>query len=33
MGFTFEYRFTGYGDLGTRLRALASRQNSAPWPV
>jgi hypothetical protein len=33
MGFTFEYRFTGYGELGTRLRALASRQDSAPWPV
>ena len=32
MGFTFEYRFTGYGQLGTRLRALAS-QDSPPWPA
>ena len=23
-GFEFEYRFTGYGDLGTRLATLAS---------
>jgi hypothetical protein len=33
LGFGFEYRFTGYGDLGTRLRALASRPDSPPWPV
>ena len=33
MGFSFEYRFTGYGDLGTRLRALAARQDSPAWPV
>ncbi len=30
LGFTFEYRFTGYGELGTRLRALAS-QDPLAW--
>jgi hypothetical protein len=33
MGFAFEYRCTGYGDLGTRLRALAAPQDSPAWPV
>ncbi|HUL18555.1 MAG TPA: DUF1638 domain-containing protein [Steroidobacteraceae bacterium] len=33
MGFSFEYRFTAYGDLGTRLRALASREDAPAWPV
>jgi hypothetical protein len=27
-GFAFEYRLTGYGELGTRLRALAARASS-----
>lgn len=30
LGFTFEYRFTGYGELGTRLRTLAS-QDPLAW--
>jgi hypothetical protein len=30
LGFSFEYRFTGYGELGTRLRALAS-QDPLAW--
>jgi Protein of unknown function (DUF1638) len=29
MGLGFEFRLTGYGDLGTRLMALAERK---PWP-
>ena len=29
MGLEFEYRLTGYGELGTRLTALARKQ---PWP-
>jgi hypothetical protein len=29
LGFSFEYRFTGYGELGTRLRALASQDHLA----
>jgi hypothetical protein len=29
MGLEFEFRLTGYGDLGTRLKALAERK---PWP-
>jgi hypothetical protein len=29
-GFAFEYRFTGYGELGTRLRTLAS-QDPLAW--
>ena len=33
MSLTFEYRFTGYGDLGTRLRALAAHQDSPAWPA
>ena len=32
-GFDFEYRFTGYGELGTRLHALVARQGAAPWPA
>jgi Protein of unknown function (DUF1638) len=28
-GFTFEHRFTGYGELGTRLAALAAAQDAA----
>ena len=28
-GFAFEYRFTGYGDLGTRLTALAAQSEEA----
>jgi hypothetical protein len=30
-GFTFEYRFTGYGELGTRLRTLATSQDPLAW--
>jgi len=30
LGLSFEYRFTGYGELGTRLRALAS-QDPLAW--
>jgi Protein of unknown function (DUF1638) len=29
LGFTFEHRFTGYGELGTRLAALAAGQDAA----
>ena len=32
-GFDFEYRFTGYGELGTRLHALVAGQGAAPWPA
>jgi hypothetical protein len=28
LGFEFEYRYTGYGDLGTRLASLAASQDS-----
>ena len=28
LGFTFEYRFTGYGELGTRLQDLVTSQGS-----
>ena len=31
LGFAFEYRYTGYGDLGRRLRALATSQETAAW--
>jgi hypothetical protein len=31
MGFTFEYRFTGYGELGTRLSAHMAGQKRT-WP-
>jgi Protein of unknown function (DUF1638) len=30
-GFDFEYRFTGYGELGTRLKALVAGQGAAAW--
>lgn len=30
-GFEFEYRFTGYGELGTRLATLAAGQERAAW--
>jgi Protein of unknown function (DUF1638) len=32
-GFDFEYRFTGYGELGTRLATLAAGQQRLPWPA
>ncbi|MGP8034639.1 MAG: DUF1638 domain-containing protein [Steroidobacteraceae bacterium] len=32
-GFDFEYRFTGYGELGTRLQALVAAQGAAAWPA
>jgi len=32
-GFDFEYRFTGYGELGTRLQALVAGQGAAAWPA
>ncbi|HEX4648640.1 MAG TPA: DUF1638 domain-containing protein [Steroidobacteraceae bacterium] len=31
LGFAFEYRYTGYGELGTRLRALAASQDTPAW--
>ena len=31
LGFDFEYRYTGYGELGTRLRALATSQDTLAW--
>jgi hypothetical protein len=30
-GFTFEYHFTGYGELGTRLAALVAGQDTLAW--
>jgi hypothetical protein len=30
-GFEFEYRFTGYGELGTRLESWAARQDPLAW--
>jgi len=30
-GFGFEHRFTGYGELGTRLASLAASQNTLAW--
>jgi hypothetical protein len=30
-GFAFEHRFTGYGELGTRLAALAAGQDVVAW--
>jgi Protein of unknown function (DUF1638) len=30
-GFSFEYRFTGYGELGTRLATLAASQDTLAW--
>jgi len=32
-GFDFEYRFTGYGQLGTRLRALVAPEEPHRWPA
>ena len=32
-GFDFEYRYTGYGELGTRLAALAASQDSLACPA
>jgi len=32
-GFDFEYRFTGYGQLGTRLEALVASEEPAAWPA
>jgi len=32
-GFEFEYRFTGYGQLGTRLAALLKSQDTLAWPA
>jgi hypothetical protein len=32
MGLAFEYRFTGYGDLGRSLARLQNLQESAPCP-
>jgi hypothetical protein len=32
-GFAFEHRFTGYGELGTRLAALAASQDTLAWPT
>jgi len=32
-GFAFEYRFTGYGQLGTRLKALVAPEEPAAWPA
>ena len=31
MGFAFECRYTGYGELGTRLRALVVSEERAAW--
>ncbi|MBV9345454.1 MAG: DUF1638 domain-containing protein [Gammaproteobacteria bacterium] len=31
LGLRFEYRFTGYGELGARLRTLAAPAEAAPW--
>ena len=31
LGFCFEYRYTGYGELGTRLRALVTSQDTLAW--
>lgn len=32
-GFAFEYRFTGYGELGTRLEALVAPEEPSAWPA
>jgi hypothetical protein len=31
LGFCFEYRYTGYGELGERLRSLATSQDTLAW--
>jgi hypothetical protein len=33
LGFSFEYRFTGYGGLGTRLTELAMSPQVPSWPA
>ena len=33
LGLEFEYRITGYGELGTRLRALAASEDVHAWPA
>jgi len=32
-GFQFEHRFTGYGELGTRLAAVVASQDTLAWPA
>jgi hypothetical protein len=32
-GFSFEYRYTGYGELGARLRTLTASEDSPAWPA
>ena len=32
-GFQFEHRFTGYGELGTRLAAMVESQDTLAWPA
>jgi Protein of unknown function (DUF1638) len=32
-GFEFEHRFTGYGELGTRLATWVASQDSLAWPA
>ena len=32
-GFEFEHRFTGYGELGTRLAAVVASQDTLAWPA
>jgi hypothetical protein len=32
-GFEFEHRFTGYGELGTRLAVLVESQDNLAWPA
>jgi hypothetical protein len=31
LGFAFEYRYTGYGDLGSRLKSAVAGQDSLAW--
>jgi len=33
MGLEFQYRFTGYGELGRALQALHERARGRPWPA
>ena len=32
-GFSFEYRYTGYGELGARLRTLTASEDAPAWPA
>jgi len=32
-GFEFEHRYTGYGELGTRLASLVASQDTLAWPA